>query len=82
MSNTSTMQALPSDPEGMNDARAEWAKSALMHFAAETGCDYEYEARHDFMTDLIHLADREGWDFDALVAGARANYRIETESPE
>lgn len=38
--------------------------------------DYE-QAMVDLLTDLMHLADREGEDFDTLVRKARSHYRAE-----
>ena len=38
--------------------------------------DYE-QAMVDLLTDLMHLADREGEDFDTLVRKARSHYLAE-----
>ena len=32
----------------------------------------------DLLTDLLHLCDREGWDWNAVLARAFRNYNAET----
>jgi len=70
----------PPDPDGMNDARAEWAAAALSHFQCCTGTDYE-DAMADLLGDLMHLADRSPYDFEAALAKARGMYAEETARP-
>jgi hypothetical protein len=71
------MKRLPSDPDGMNHRRARWAKTALQEFMAQTGVDYE-DALCDLLADLMHLCDRETFDFEAALDRARNHYAAET----
>jgi hypothetical protein len=52
------------DPDGQNDDRAAWAGSAPLVFMQVTGTDEE-NALADLLADLMHWADRKGYDFDA-----------------
>jgi hypothetical protein len=52
------------------DARAERARKAM------AGGDYG--ALSDLITDLLHLADVDGLDFDEIVEDARDQWRGET----
>jgi hypothetical protein len=72
-----TIKTLPPDPENMNDARAHWALAALHAFHTATGVDEE-DALPDLLCDLMHLADRKGWDFDPELERARMHYEAET----
>jgi hypothetical protein len=68
---------LPPDPEGMNDARANWAHKAVRVFQELTGADDE-DALCDLLADLLHWADRNRYDFGAALFRARDHYRAET----
>ena len=68
---------LPPDPENQNDDRARWAETALNSFRQETGADTE-DALPDLLCDLMHLADRKGWNFEAELERARTHYEAET----
>jgi hypothetical protein len=68
---------LPPDPDNMNGARAGWAGAALSTFMTETGTDQE-DALGDLLADLMHWADRNGYDFDAALERARGYYEEET----
>jgi hypothetical protein len=68
---------LPPDIDGMNDDRAQWAKAALKAFIDQTGVDYE-DALADLLADLMHLADREPFDFESDLDRAREHYAAET----
>lgn len=68
---------LPPDPEGMNEARAEWAASCLRHFQCQTGTDWD-DVPADLLCDLMHFCDREGFDFRAELDRARRHYEAET----
>jgi hypothetical protein len=68
---------LPPDPEGMNDARAEWADEAIKTFIARTGTDLE-DSLGDLLCDLLHWSDRHNFDFDAALDRARFHYDAET----
>jgi len=72
------IQKLPPDPEGMNDSRAEWAGAALSSFMMVTGTDEE-DALGDLLADLMHWADRNGYDFDAALDPGRWHYDAETD---
>jgi hypothetical protein len=67
----------PIDVDGQNEKRAKWAKAALQTFMQQTGVDYE-DALGDLLCDLIHLADREPFDFDAALERARSHHAAET----
>jgi hypothetical protein len=69
--------ALPPDPEGMNDNRADWAGCAVRQFQCVTGTDFE-DALADLLCDLMHWSDRNNFDFDAALDRARFHYEAET----
>ena len=69
--------ALPPDPEGMNDRRAEWAGRAIASFRSATGADEE-DAVCDFLSDLMHWCDRHNQDFGHELEKARHYYDAET----
>ena len=71
------MTTLPPDVDGMNHRRARWARTALQEFMAQTGVDYE-DALGDLLADLMHLSDREPFDFEAGLDRARGHYAAET----
>jgi hypothetical protein len=54
-------------------SRTEKAEGPINVYMEE---DYE-QAMVDLLTDLMHLADREGEDFDTLVRKARSHYLAE-----
>jgi hypothetical protein len=76
-SQTHGTDGLPSDPEGMNDSRAEWATYALEAFISQSGTDRE-SAMTDLLCDLMHLADRMGTHFQGELDRARMHYSSET----
>jgi hypothetical protein len=69
--------ALPPDPEGMNDACANWAAGAVQTFQAITGTDEE-DVLSDLLADLMHWSDRNHYDFEAALLRARGHYHAET----
>jgi hypothetical protein len=71
------MNMPPPDVDGQNGDRAKWAKTALQAFMAQTGVDYE-DALRDLLGDLMHLSDREPFDFEAAMERARGHYAAET----
>lgn len=77
--------ALPADPEEMNDDRAAWAETALASFQAETGTD-DGDAIADLLADLMHLCDRKperfGASFRAQLERAEGHYEAETDEAE
>jgi hypothetical protein len=72
---------LPPDPEGMNDDRAEWAHSAIRQFQCATGTDWQ-DTLSDLLGDLMHFADRQGFNFNAELDRARMHYEAETMDEE
>lgn len=72
-----TRTDLPPDPEGMNDKRSAWAGLAIATFQQATGTDDE-DALGDLLTDLMHWADRNNYDFDAALLRAQNHYADET----
>ena len=75
------LKPLPPDLEGMNGERAEWAAAALRHFQCTTGTEWQ-DAVSDLLADLMHLCDREGFDFSKKLDRARMHYEAETTAPE
>jgi hypothetical protein len=70
---------LPPNPDGMNFDRAAWADKAIDAFREATGTDLE-DALGDLLADLMHWADRAGYDYDAALDRARGHYEAETAS--
>jgi hypothetical protein len=68
---------LPPDPEGMNEKRAFWAAQAIEVFQETTGCDDE-GSLCDLLADLMHWANRAGYDFVAALDRACDHYEAET----
>ena len=64
-----------------NERRARWADHALTVFQVDTRCDRQ-DALPDLLCDLMHLADREGWDFYKAVERAHSNHADEVANPE
>jgi hypothetical protein len=71
------MKKLPPDVDGMNHPRAQWAKTALQEFMAQTGAENE-DGLCDLLADLMHPCDRETFDFEAALDRARGHYAAET----
>ena len=66
-------------PSGFTNAeRAERAERLAREGGGilESNVTEDYIA-YDLISDLLHLADREGWDPDELLASARANWMDE-----
>lgn len=59
-----------------NSDRAAWARNAIVAFMATVGGDRE-DALPDLLTDLMHMADVDGDDFDDDLRRARGNYEEE-----
>ena len=77
----SMTKTLPADPDGMNYQRAQWAESALAEFQYRSYTDSE-SAFADLLCDLMHLADHNGWDFEAEMKRGRMHYEAETTGAE
>ena len=73
----SAARTVPPDPEGMNAEYAELAAASLRHFQRHTGSDWE-DAPSDFLGDLMHFCDRNGFDFEHELERARRHYEEET----
>lgn len=71
------VKPLPPDPEGMNDKRTLWAENSLVKFMSLTGVDRE-DSLADLLTDLMHWADRNEFDFQTELERAQRNYAEET----
>jgi len=72
-----TRNELPPDLDNQNDNRAEWAASALRQFQCVTGTDFE-DALPYLLCNLMHWADRNGYDFNYQLLRARRYYAHET----
>lgn len=71
---------LPPDPDGMNDARAEWAGEALNIFRSITGAELD-DLVSDFLCDLRHWCDRQGMDYNSASQLAEQHYLAEIGDP-
>lgn len=69
--------ALPPDPDGKNDDRAEWARCAIETFQGETGT-YNEDAVSDLLGDLAHYCDRNGLNLRHELLRASHHYDDET----
>jgi hypothetical protein len=81
-------RTLPPDPEGQNNARAQWAETAIRQFQICTGSDWD-DAIADLLADLMHLCDRTtredgatALDFADELERARQHYEAETTAQE
>lgn len=77
---TKTAEALPADPDGMNQWRSASAEEALLDFMETTGTDAE-DAICDLLCNMLHLCDRMRGtygDFDRQLSRAREHYTAET----
>ncbi|MGH7407625.1 MAG: hypothetical protein ACREKF_06405 [Candidatus Methylomirabilales bacterium] len=63
--------------------RADTAQAIVQWYAdlVSGTVDPSDEILVDVLADLQHLAHREGWDFDALLALARMHYHAEADWP-
>jgi hypothetical protein len=68
---------LPPDPDGINDKRSAGAGLAIAAFQRATGADDE-DVLCDFLTDLMHWADRNHYDFEAALDRGGFHYEAET----
>ncbi len=59
-----------------NRKRADWARVAVDAFIEEVRTD-EQDVLCDLLCDLMHLADREGWNFESQLDRARFHYGAE-----
>lgn len=61
-----------------NEKRADWAQLAVDRFRRACSTDKE-DAIADLITNLLHLADREGFDPIHQLERGRMNYEAEVE---
>jgi hypothetical protein len=75
------LNALPSDPEDMNDERAYWAGETLAYFTRTYGEQEGGDRQNlaDLLADLAHYCDRNSLKLDECLATARMNYAAETD---
>jgi len=66
-------------PAELNEARVQWAESALLALASETGADVG-DAISDLLADLMHWCDQHGQNFEIELGRARDHYDYETEA--
>jgi hypothetical protein len=59
-----------------NEYRADAAYCVLSQYNDPNENDLETTAT-DLITDIFHLANREGWDIEAMVAMARMHFQAE-----
>lgn len=62
--------------EKLNEQRAGWARDAIDAFEKATGTEGE-ESVSDLISDLGHLCDQEGFDFEMLVERGVRNHEEE-----
>jgi hypothetical protein len=92
---TATVVALPSDPENMNDRRAELADSILVAFARQqedeetaaisefsitTNPDVDLQTLSDLLCQFGHWCDRNGFQLAEALKIAATQYSDETEA--
>lgn len=65
------------DPEEMNSKRAEWGQDMINAIMDCTGTDRE-DALSDGLSDLMHWAHREGFDFAKELERAAEHFAEET----
>ena len=82
--------ALPPDPEGMNDRRASEAEEVLNQFESAFGeapyggisqeqlADLREQNLADLLCDFGHFCDRNGVDMQAVIRRAKMHYDEET----
>ena len=59
-----------------NSARAQWADEAVRAFVARTGSDLD-DCLCDLLADLMHWADKCGFDFATALDRACGHYAVE-----
>jgi hypothetical protein len=78
---TRRLGGIPPDPEGMNEARSNNAKSTLTFFCHTFPIDWN-DGLADLMTNLMHMCDRLPnnlkLNFEEELERARRNYETET----
>ncbi len=65
-----------SDPEEMNDQRANWGYEALRGFVDKTGTDPDNALKY-LLCDLMHWCDRHGQLFSLEIDAATRSYQEE-----
>jgi hypothetical protein len=79
--NRAALNALPSDPEDMNDERAYWAGETLAYFTRTYGEQEGGDRQNlaDLLADLAHYCDRNGLSLDGCLTTAQMHYAEETD---
>ena len=62
-----------------NENRANWAENAINNYCQETGDDDTETGMTDLLADMMHLCDRDGFDFSTSLARAEMHYLEEKE---
>jgi hypothetical protein len=75
------MKKMTAHSEISNRDRVEWAAIGVNAYAAEVfmGQEFEEVVIQDFLTDLMHFCESNGFDFADICAKAEGNYRVEKE---
>lgn len=66
------------DPDNQNDDRADWGGEMIEAIMNATGTDRE-DALSDGLADLMHWANREGFDFAIELQRACTQFEAETD---
>lgn len=66
-----------SKSQNINETRADWAQDAVEAYAVEHRNDTREEALRDLMCNLLHLAERFGFDVNELQAASLGAYSDE-----
>ena len=76
MSSTEAARSIMDETEdGPDDIRRRAARALLCYMPSYE--DGPKASLADFLTDLMHLCDLAGWDFDAIERQARRHYLVE-----
>lgn len=62
-----------------NESRANKAEHALYHYATDSWFDDPQTALVDLLSDLRHLAKREGWNFEQSLLMSEIHFHSEAE---
>lgn len=72
---------MTTDTDATNTKRAAWAEAAIHLFTQLTGCDRE-DALGDLLSDLMHWATRNNFDFDLALSRAKGHFEEECAQEE
>ena len=71
--------SFPAFKEPTNDDRANWAKDALKNFTDSVGGDEPQTDLGDLLRDLMHLAKRDGLNFETALGIATMHFEAEVQ---